>query len=546
MQTLLKCSGSRIPHDCIARLSTPLLRQAAKRNSNSPITRVFSACLNPQANHLRSLMPLNKPQVRTYSSKSETEIPQQISIEDRIFFTCMTPTTPPLPLYKFEGRLALPKDIDANGMQKAIKELVKHRDKEALKDLIRLLRHENIFPNMIKVGTIGGFSITSWPWEVNIRDELIEKRDLELIKEIFPLFNNKTRLHTHVFYDPIKKGDLELVQALVEGGMQPLGSPLHSKNNHSSGDVLLYSIFLKELEITRYLLKSANYDINTAYSFSIQCAERKVQFGFYGVRDCITPAYLAVLMNDPKLLETLIGLGADCNEPNIRFEFSDTCHKADHPVDNPLTCSIKKGYYECFYVLLEKNINLNCRGANGETPLLIAMKNGKFLMGQALIAKGADVNAYDESNVTAIMLAVQASDMPTIQALLKTGADPWCVNGLKNNLWHHAARSSRPEETCELLRECGIQDIIDNENKFGVTPLFAAIENNNPLAAFRILWGCGADINKKLGDQPRYLPFAKAILQKMLFLHREHPHEASYSRRIKEIKIIISILENGP
>ena len=80
-------------------------------------------------------------------------------------------------------------------------------------------------------------------WEIDIRDELIRNRDLELIRAIFPLFRNQTLGYTHVFYKPVERGDLELVKALVEGGMQACG--LKQKYVDQQADVLLYALHQK-------------------------------------------------------------------------------------------------------------------------------------------------------------------------------------------------------------------------------------------------------------------------------------------------------------
>lgn len=384
------------------------------------------------------------------------------------------------------------KEIDDAGMRRLINNLARRGDKEKIKALIANLQDVTFYPN-IDNGHL---------WEIDIRDSLIYHYKLQLIKEIFPLFREQTlsSFSDIIYYKPIEGGDLNLVKALVEGGLKAFVS---EKERYSKGDVLLYSIFLKQREIMEYLLKNAKYDVNKAYPFSIRYVNKTERFGEYVAEDSITPSYLAVLMNEPDLLRQLKELGADFNQPNTIPKSVDKDRIADHYFDNPLIGSIIKGYEECFSTIVEsEGINLNFRGHDFKTPLMVAVLEKKFTMAQTLIAKGADVNIFDSFNLNAMRFAIYGGDMPTIKALQKAGANLRHVDDSKTNLWHIAVYSKNMEEVCTFLRESGIQDIINDEDKYGETPLCKAIlmKDSNSFRALLISGANPKQILKKLSN----------------------------------------------
>ena len=439
-------------------------------------------------------------------------------------------------------KINIRRDVDDIGLRQMIIEIVNHGDERDIKELIKLLRNPKInFPNIDQQYYI---------WELVILEELIELENVEMIRKIFPLFRPQTLSYVKYFYEPLRKGKLDLIKAMIDGGMDLFGDPNYS-------DVFLYSLYLGKLDIARYLLETKKYDLNKAYSFSIEDIENRKQFSGGNAYNRITPAYLAVAMNNPKTLEFLIELGADCNLPN---EESVLHHDSQHDADNPLICSVRKGYEDCFKVLINiKNINLNFCDALGKTPLLVALFEKKSSMAQALIAKGADVNIPNSFLITPIMLAVRSGDIPVVQDLLKAEANPRCIDDLKRNLWHHATNSKSAGEICNLLRDCGIQDIINDEDGLGNTPLSCAVENANPMAVLGLLIS-GADINKKLENLGEYKreslhlqkgevtihEFAAAELKSLETYHEKYPKNAEYYHKIVEMKVIITILKNPP
>lgn len=437
-------------------------------------------------------------------------------------------------------------DVDSAGMKKIIFELVNQKEKEGIKKLINLLRDpEKNFPK-----------IESWYlWEIEILDALIESEDLEMIREIFPLFRQQTLSYNNRFYKIIREDKFDLLKAMIDGGMNPLNEYLTDYT-----DMFLYSLYLHRFQIFHYFLELKKIDINKAYPVSIHYIERGnwVPNGHH--QDCITPAYFAVLMNDPELLKQLIDLGANINLPNERPTNAGN-RSSEHDSESPVFLSIHKGFEDCFKILIDtKNFDLNFRGKLLKTPLMAATFDKKSTMAQALIAKGADVNIPGFFNITPIMLSVGSGDIPTINALIKAGANVRCIDEHGRNLWHFAVKS-KSEEVFNLLRQLGIQDMINDETQIGDTPLCDAIESANPLVVTSLLVS-GADINKKLdklGSCTRELlklpmsgqvtiqELASARLKKHERDFEKHPQDAEYyNKSIPALKEIIEILKNPP
>lgn len=455
---------------------------------------------------------------------------------------CTTNSTPKIS--KVGNEITFPRDVDDSGMRAMIRYAVKEGDAEVIEQLILLLRNnynsEKSFPN-----------INDWYlWEIDIRDALINKRDLSLIKKIFPQFSPQTLSYVEVFYKPIEHGDKELVQALVEGGMQ-----LHSKANKL--DPLLYALYFKKLEIANYLLSQRSYNINTAYPFCVS----PIRKNFIYAQDWITPAYLAVIRNDPETLQFLINLGAVCSQPNKRPKNADKYRMSDDDASNPLIYSIVKGRKACFEIILKtKNIDLNYRGNHERTALVQAIVSKQFTQAHALITAGADVNLGDTFNVNALIMAVRFGEVSLVKALLVAGANPNYISSSKANLWHEVARSPNSKEICDILMTTGIQNTINDENDDGEMPLVEAIDGHNPEGVFALLRS-GANANKDIENldndtrEKLKLPqgaislqqYAEATLQSLKEGRAKYPYDKyDYERYIAYTKKILVILNKPP
>jgi ankyrin repeat protein len=433
-------------------------------------------------------------------------------------------------------------DLDNTEMKQFITKLAEDEDKDSLLKLIGLFRKEGYFPNIEK----------DYLWEIEIRDALISKRKLPLIKELFPFFRAQTLSYIEVFYKPIEDGDKELVEALLEGGM----NTFYKDRYYSMPDPFLYSVQLERYDIVKLFLKVPGRDINKPYPFPIHINNQYID---RNITANITAAFLAVHINNPALLGHLIDLGADCTAPNElkdrKSEFSN----------HPLSYSISKGYYTCFHVILkDKNININALCQNNKSPLIVAVMNEHERMARILISKGADVNIQDDSGNSALTWATTNSNTNTsfiIKELIEAGANPRLITKDKENLWHFAYHNSFSKDIYAILFECGIQDMIDHEDSSGRTATLKAIENGNVFAFTELLkYGANPHINlKNISEYSRSfknLPLKGDITLKILLEARlnklkkdliNYPKYAfETQKKIDELDLIAEILNDSP
>ncbi|MDD2997546.1 MAG: ankyrin repeat domain-containing protein [Candidatus Riflebacteria bacterium] len=112
---------------------------------------------------------------------------------------------------------------------------------------------------------------------------------------------------------------------------------------------------------------------------------------------------------DPKIIETLVELGADVEGP----EHENLRHAAAHN-SNP----------KVIQTLVRLGANINARSQFGRTPLMFSIDNPNLKVVETLIQLGAEVNAKDNEGNTALGLAAWCNNNPKFFELLVThGAD---------------------------------------------------------------------------------------------------------------------------
>jgi hypothetical protein len=259
-----------------------------------------------------------------------------------------------------------------------LERLVKRNDHKQIQELLHRIKNEEGFSH-IKLDSY-------------ILNLLIYSKDYIGIRIIAPLLSEECLNQGHLYFKPVKRGNLELVKAMFEGGII-----LDSLNGFVG--ILLYSIYYKQNEITKFLVTEAGIDINKPYMFSLALAtgENKDLTPECATHDCFTAAYYAVASNQPELLLDLISLGANCNTTNRIPRgcgiYRLTVASRDVDYDSPLICAVKLQREECLDILLSlPNIDLNVRGSLNRTPLIVATLSEQFNIARKLISKGADVN----------------------------------------------------------------------------------------------------------------------------------------------------------
>lgn len=138
-------------------------------------------------------------------------------------------------------------------------------------------------------------------------------------------------------------------------------------------------------------------------------------------------------------------------------------------------------------------------------PLHDAARAGDKAAIQKLLDAGANINELDETGETALMAAALAGKdlWATIDYLLVRGADHTIRNDRGMTVLHAAAFSGDIGGVAYFVGEGPLNvpiDINDHDNKFGVTPLIvAAEENHGNVVAQLITLGADMEITERHG-----------------------------------------------
>lgn len=125
----------------------------------------------------------------------------------------------------------------------------------------------------------------------------------------------------------------------------------------------------------------------------------------------------------------------------------------------PIHDAVRSGDTATIESLIKSGVYINTPDTDGSTPLIIAALDGKTELVRVLITLGADINGRNDRGMTAL----------------------------------HAAAFSGDLDAVKLLRTAGAS-LVDANNKFGVTPLIVAAEEDR-LAVVSYLIGEGVDLD---------------------------------------------------
>ena len=124
--------------------------------------------------------------------------------------------------------------------------------------------------------------------------------------------------------------------------------------------------------------KSKNHRIKKELFFHFNSIEFEDldKLNLYG----ITPLIHTIMHDYPKLLDDLLFIGIDINQPCKYNRYS------------ALTCAIELNKEEAFYKLINiKNIDVNFIDIFGRTPLLVAKEYNRINFYNILLSKGANI-----------------------------------------------------------------------------------------------------------------------------------------------------------
>lgn len=250
-----------------------------------------------------TLHPVNPRQMRLCSSNYQPRISSMAKMKLGLQNAPFKTTCANRGFLGWRG-IVTPSYLSPAVILEVIEEMVQNKEIAALQNLIVLLDNEKNFYNISRGHLIG----------LKIRQALYQKRDLTMITTLFPFFKKEREWYGNQYteyYDPIEKGDLELVKAIHKGGI-----PLSPYNYPTpiNGEVLLYAIAHQQKEIVRYLLEHGGYDINKAYLCPIRILGNKIDLkspnGTHIGWDEMTPMRLAKSIKDNEMATLLVELGA--------------------------------------------------------------------------------------------------------------------------------------------------------------------------------------------------------------------------------------------
>ena len=167
-----------------------------------------------------------------------------------------------------------------------------------------------------------------------------------------------------------------------------------------------------------------------------------------------TALHAASRMNRLKVIQSLLGHGADVNSPGMWGR-------------TPLLFASECGSLEAARWLLEHGADVNAKDAHDDwTSLHLAARAGHFEVFRTLLEHNADTNAQDDCKRTPLHLASIHGRVGIARLLLDHGADPMARDKhLETSL--HKASSSGNLDIARLLVEHGTD--VDAENKWGRT-----------------------------------------------------------------------------
>ena len=171
---------------------------------------------------------------------------------------------------------------------------------------------------------------------------------------------------------------------------------------------------------------------------------------------------------------------------------------------------------------------------------MMAIWSEKNEMTQALIGNRVDVNAMDDFGRSPLAFSVKNGDVSLLQTLLDHDANPKVINGNKENLWHFLGGNSHPEEIGKILKK-SIPQLINEEDKFGYTPLYNAVVDTS-IESARVLLENGASLNKK-GGKGTATDFAKAKLKEYQEFH-DKENTPSSQINLREREKMVAFLES--
>lgn len=200
-----------------------------------------------------------------------------------------------------------------------------------------------------------------------------------------------------------------------------------------------------------------------------------------------TPLILATWQGELKIVENLIGLGADASI-------------MDNLGENVLHYAARQDNVELLNVILDTNVDLNVKSEGGykQTALFTPAEVENTLILKLLLERGANLDIQDKYKMTALHWAAQSGKIKSVKILLEFGAN---IN-TKNHKGITPLMSAVIKgvlEGVQLLIEAGAK--INTTAKDGFTALMlGAYYGNTEIVKYLLQQGADKNIISKKGE----------------------------------------------
>ncbi|KAF3692142.1 B-cell lymphoma 3 protein [Channa argus] len=212
-----------------------------------------------------------------------------------------------------------------------------------------------------------------------------------------------------------------------------------------------------------------------------------------------TPLHLAVITQQPDMVDALLRAGADpaaldrhgqtsfhlCCEYNqyeclsVVLSSSPTCLEIKNfDGFTPLHLAVLRGHKDLARMLLDGGADINAMDIkSGQTPLMHAVESNNPDMVHFLIENGCDVNSQSYSGNTSLHSACGRGQVDTVRLLLKSGAD----SSLKNYHNDTPVMVAKNKKIADVLRGRGSKPRGQDPHCMSVSPHGSSLmENGSP------------------------------------------------------------------
>ncbi len=174
---------------------------------------------------------------------------------------------------------------------------------------------------------------------------------------------------------------------------------------------------------------------------------------------------LAVNSGDTENIEILTSIGVDINTGD------------NNNIIAPLIQSIMSEKIEIFKMLLDKGAKVDVY-YSGRTPLYYAVEKNSAEMVELLLKHGADVERAEKSGLKPIEKALLKGNVKIIKMIAKKMSSIRIEDNYNKDPQIHRMINEFDDKAVACLLESGIGGITYETDKYGTTPLMAAIRNN--------------------------------------------------------------------